>query len=211
MRRQGGFTLLEVIVAIAIFAVMYLIAHASFSEALNNRELLAEHATRQESRQRALIFLAQDIEQIIARPVRDAFGDQQPALRGTLEYFEFTRLGWANPFDLRPRSQMQRVAYLLDEEQRLVRRYWPALDVNVGTEPVDMILLEGVDTLTFRYLAEDPNGDWQWFDIWPDIHLEQTPPLHQPLPRSVEMEIRLEDGSRLHRYFRTVINPWSQT
>ncbi|AJD48233.1 general secretion pathway protein GspJ [Isoalcanivorax pacificus W11-5] len=211
MRRQAGFTLLEVIIAIAIFALMYVIAQASFSESLNSRAMLAEHATRQETKQRALIFLAQDIEQLIARPVRDPFGDPQPAVRGTLEYFEFTRLGWANPFDLRDRSQMQRVAYLLDEEQRLVRRHWPALDVNVGTEPTDTVMLEEVETLQFRYLGQGPEGDWQWRELWPDVDLEQTPPLFQALPKSIEMEIRMEDGSRLHRYFRTVLNPWSQT
>ena len=79
--KHSGFTLLEVIIAIAIFAAMYVFAQYAFTQALDNRALLMEHAAQQESRQRLLLQLSQDIEQLIARPVRDGFGDLEPALR----------------------------------------------------------------------------------------------------------------------------------
>src|SRR5690625_3935509 len=80
--KHSGFTLLEVIIAIAIFAAMYVFAQYAFTQALDNRALLMEHAAQQESRQRLLLQLSQDIEQLIARPVRDGFGDLEPALMG---------------------------------------------------------------------------------------------------------------------------------
>ena len=207
MRRQRGLTLLEVLVAVAIFAGMYVAAQIFFNSALDGRGNLERNAAELESMQRTLLMLTQDVEQMVARPVRDAFGDHQPAVRGDDAYMELTRLGWANPFDLRQRSQMQRVAWLLDDG-RLIRRYWPTEDTDVGVEPRDVVLLEGVESFTVRFLDQTADGRWQWLEFWPDVELSQVPPLFQRLPRSIEVDIQLENGRSLHRYFRTVFNPW---
>ena len=208
MRRLQGFTLLEMVVAIAILAGMFMVAMETFRAAADGREKLAAEATRLEARQRAMTFLALDFEQVVARPVRDILGDPQPALLSLENGIALTRLGWANPFDLRSRSQMQRVEYRLQENQ-LLRLYWPALDVQSGTEPETTVLLEEVDSLDVRYLYQ-PAGvnEWQWLEQWPDISLQGTPVLLMPLPKSVEVEIGFADGTFLHRYFRTVINIW---
>ena len=208
--RQRGLTLLELLVALSIFAAMYVMGHMSLSGALDNRRHLERHADRLEARQRTMTFLTLDIEQIIARPVRDSFGDFQPAVRGRPEAMEFTRLGWANPFELRHRSRMQRVNWVL-EEDRLLRRHWPTVDVDAGVEQQETLMLEGVQAFRLRYLDQTPEGDWEWNEFWPTSDEEQTMVLFQRLPRSIEVEIELEEGRTLHRFFRTVINPWAQT
>jgi general secretion pathway protein J len=205
--RVRGFTLLEMVIAIAILAGMFLVALETFRAATQGREQLAEEAIRLEARQRALTFITLDFEQIIARPVRDGLGDVQPALLSLEDGVALTRLGWANPFDLRPRSQLQRVEYRLVDEQ-LVRRYWPVLDVLPGTEPSDSVLLDAVSGFQVRYLFQSPEGQWIWFEQWPEPQMLSEAPLSMPLPRSIEVEIRFADGSFLHRYFRTVVNPW---
>jgi len=202
-----GFTLLEVVVAIAILAGLFVVALETFRAASDGRERLAQEATRLEARQRALTFLTLDFEQLIARPVRDGLGDFQPALMSLDNGVALTRLGWANPFDLRNRSLMQRVEYLLIEDQ-LIRRYWPVLDVMAGTEPQQSVLLEEVESLQVRYLFQPLGGDMTWREQWPDTSLEGTNPLQMPLPKSVELEIAFADGSFIHRYFRTVTNIW---
>jgi len=208
VRRLQGFTLLEMEVALAILAGMFMVAMETFRAAADGREKLAAEATRLEARQRAMTFLALDFEQVVARPVRDILGDPQPAILSLENGIALTRLGWANPFDLRSRSQMQRVEYRL-QENRLLRLYWPALDVQSGTEPETTVLLEEVDSLTVRYLYQPPGAtDWQWLEQWPDISLQGTPALLMPLPKSVEVEIGFADGTFLHRYFRTVVNLW---
>ncbi|MCC1498105.1 type II secretion system minor pseudopilin GspJ [Alcanivorax sp. 1008] len=202
-----GFTLLEVVVAIAILAGIFVVALETFRAASDGRERLAEEATRLEARQRALTFLTLDFEQLIARPVRDALGDYQPALMSLDNGVALTRLGWANPFDLRSRSQMQRVEYQLIDNQ-LLRRYWPTLDTMAGTEPVESVLLEDVDSIQVRYLYQPLNGDMAWQEIWPDPSLLGVEPQLLPLPKSIELEIIFADGSFMHRYFRTVTNIW---
>lgn len=206
--KTQGFTLLELLVAIAIFALMYVLAQQFFSQLLGAREQLDERASALEERQRTLLTLTHDLEQVIMRPVRDRLGTAMPALMGFTEGIEFTHLGWANPFGLQQRSTMQRVRYALHEKQ-LVRRYWPVLDANVGTRPVDDVLLTQVESLEFRFLVNDEQtGEWQWVERWPDAQTEALPLLLQPLPKSVEMTIVLENGEQLHRFFRLVSNPW---
>lgn len=208
MNNLRGFTLLEVVVAIAILAGIFIVATETLRAASDGRAQLASEAVRVESRQRAVTFLTQDFEQLVARPVRDALGTELPALMSVENGVALTRLGWANPFDLRHRSQMQRVEYrLLDNT--LHRLYWPALDNQPGAEPVSTTLLEEVDSFVVRYLFRSATGEWQWLEQWPDISLQGSPPLLIPFPQSVEVEITFSDGSILHRYFRTVTSPWS--
>lgn len=205
---QSGFTLLEVVVAMAIFAAMYVMAQQFFNAALRSRDILNQHAQTLEKTQRALIFLTMDMEQAIARPVRDSFGDVRPAVEGSDTAVSLTRLGWANPLDLRQRSNMQRVTWIL-EEDRLLRRYNPVLDLGVGAEPVETVMMEGVSDFQVRYLQRGAGGDWEWIPRWPDGENATLEPLRQPMPRSLEITVELEDGGGLHRYFRLVENPWS--
>lgn len=207
MKALRGFTLLEMIVAIAILAGMFAVAAATFSAAVDGRDKLSAEAVRLEAQQRALTFMTLDFEQLIARPVRDNFGATQEALLSLENGVALTRLGWANPFDLRPRSQLQRVEYLLQED-KLIRRHWPLLDNLPGTEPIDTVLLEEVTGLSVRFLAKDVADDWLWLDIWPDP-ANPVPALNSPLPFSIELELEFADGRFLRRFFRTVVNPWA--
>lgn len=208
-KQQAGFTLLEVIIAIAIFAAMYVFAQFSFTQALDNRAMLTEHTAKQEARQRFLLYVSQDIEQLIARPVRDGFGDLQPALMGDDKHITFTRLGWANVLDLRQRSQMQRLSYAL-EDAELIRYHWPYLDQTVDMEPVRTVLIDGVESIRWRYLMRGANNKWEWQELWPPLGMENLPPLQQPLPQSIELTLEFAEGDSLHRFFRTVTNPWVQ-
>ncbi|MBQ0755377.1 MAG: type II secretion system minor pseudopilin GspJ [Gammaproteobacteria bacterium] len=209
LRRNAGFTLLEVLIAIAIFAGIFLAAQQMFSQAMSQRDQMEEAAGLMEQRQLMLTWLTMDLEQIIARPVRDPLGgvDNIPAVIGNAEFFSFTRMGWANPFGIRQRSELQRVDYRVVDNQ-LVRRYFPVLDPNQGTVPVETVLLNGVEDLQVRFLYQPAAGDYQWLDVWPDPSVASLPPLLQPLPSSIEVNVFLENGEVIHRFYRTVINPW---
>lgn len=207
MRRQQGFTLLELVVAIVILAGMFAVMYQTLSAAFRADEELTRELVAQESLQRALTFITLDMEQIVARPVRDPLGDYQAAVQSLETGVAVTRLGWANPFDLRHRSQMQRVEYHW-QENNLIRRHWDALDSVAGAEPQDDVLLEQVQEFVVRYLHQAADGSWLWSEFWPLAEHQAMAPLLVPLPRSIELVVTFQDGSELQRYFRLVSNPW---
>lgn len=206
-----GFTLLEVLVVLAIMAGMFMVAYTVLGKALDDSDRLSVQAERLETEQRVLAFFTMDFEQVVARPVRDSFGDAQSPI-GSLPDggVALTRLGWANPFDLRPRSQLQRVYYSL-EDGTLYRRYFDMLDINSGSEEQAVVLLEDVASFSLRYLFKDNNEQWQWYDQWPTLELNQqtTNKLLLPMPVSVELSLTMESGRELHRFFRLPVNPWA--
>lgn len=208
MKRQRGFTLLEVIVAVGIMAFVFVAAQQIMSGQLSVFSRHQENRQALESAQRTLVFLTQDMEQLVARPVRDSFGDIRPAIEGNDQRVWVTKLGWANPFDLRSRSNMQRVGWELQDGD-LVRRHLPVLDVGVGTEAQETVMLEGVESLEFRYLEKGPQGEFKWQNQWPPIDSTGNNALLEPMPASIEVTVKLENGQSLHRFFRLVANPWS--
>lgn len=203
-----GFTLLEILVAIAIFAGIFIAAQQMLSQSVEQRDRLDREATRMESEQLLLTWMTMDFEQLVARPVRDALGSELAAVVGRQQGVAFTRNGWANPFSLRQRSSLQRVEYFL-RDNALIRAYWPVTDVNQGVEPVETVMLEDVEDFQVRFLARTgPDGNYQWLDIWPDQATLAMPVMLQPLPESIEVNIYLASGDVLHRYYRVVTNPW---
>lgn len=151
MRRRGrfvrstGFTLLEVLVAISIFALIGVASYRVLSSVMQTDERLAARSEQLRRANRAFWILQQDVEQMIQRKVRDNNGVQRDWLLVDAQSplpLQFTRTGRANPLGL-ARSDMQRVAYKVDhhpdydregsefyrdERQYLLRYTWPPLD-----------------------------------------------------------------------------------
>ena len=81
-RRRGGFTLLELLVSLAIFALLATMAYTALNMVLNMRKEVEKRADRLTELQTAFMVMERDIEQAIARPIRDDLGDEQAALKG---------------------------------------------------------------------------------------------------------------------------------
>ncbi|QKT03020.1 type II secretion system minor pseudopilin GspJ [Ectothiorhodospiraceae bacterium 2226] len=191
-----GFTLLELIVALAVFGLVSVLAYGGLRTVLEARAATDAMATRLAEIQTAVHLMGRDIEQIVTRPIRDEYGDTQPALQsasvGRMR-LEFTRTGMTNPTDL-PRPALRRIGYGLEEET-LQRYSWRALDrppeAEVDVEP----LLEGVVEFGLRFLDAEAN----WHDDWPPLTgMGQEPRL---LPVAVELTLELEDQGTLTRLF----------
>ena len=91
-----GFTLLELLVALAVFAIMSIAAYSGLSNVLFTRAAVETENRRLAMTQLAFHRLGQDLEQVIPRSVRDEYGEPEPALRGNIQDSEvllFTRAG----------------------------------------------------------------------------------------------------------------------
>ena len=194
--RGRGFTLIEVLVALAVFGVMSLLAYAALGSTLSNADYLSERMQRLQSIQRSIRYLSSDLLQAAPRPVRSDLGDSYvPAVYSTLSSdfaLEMTHGGWGNPAGL-PRSTYQRVAYRIEEEQ-LLRYHWGVLDRTYTNEPIVTVLLEDVERLYFRFY--DAAGTAS--EVWPPQQ-QQGGSGMRLRPRAVEIVLTLPDQGEITR------------
>ncbi|MES0875116.1 type II secretion system minor pseudopilin GspJ [Sinimarinibacterium thermocellulolyticum] len=193
--RHAGFTLLELVVVIAIFAVFSLMAYGGLDSVLKTRAQVEQAQARIAQMQKAYLRLRDDLQQIRHRPARDGFGDTQPAVRsGERGYLEFTRAGWRNPLRL-PRPGLERVAYRF-EDGELIRMSWRVLDLAQDSKPVETVLLDGIERMRWRYLDEAR----EWRDAWPAEILDR-PETAAP-PRAIELMLEVRDLGQVVYLFR---------
>ena len=158
----AGFTLLEMLVALAVFAVIGVMSAQLVRQMADISERTRLREERLVDMQRAMDLLRRDVQQLAHRPVRDQLGDGGDALRIDLGgSIEFTRRGWGNPLAA-PRSELQRVGYAL-EQGDLYRVFWPVLDRANDSEPVRQLLLQ--DLASLEVAAIDAKGEE--YGYWP--------------------------------------------
>jgi len=206
MRRSGqkGFTLLEIVVAVGVFAVLTTLAYGGLNQVLNQSQQTREISQKLQDLQYAFALIQQDFSQMVPREVRDEYGNRQPALTTSLDesfLVKFTRQGWRNPAE-QARSSLQRVSYILDEGQ-LQRSYWFELDRAPSSEPIVMPLLEDIESVEFRFLDEKK----EWQESWPPT--VATAGQQPPWPLAIEITLETKRWGKIHRLFSMIDSPTS--
>jgi general secretion pathway protein J len=197
MRRpwQSGFTLIEVLVAMAIFGVLSTLAYMTLGQTLSNSDMLTERMNRLQSIQRTMSYLSTELLQAAPRSVRGDLGGSLPALIsdfGAEFALQLTHNGWPNSAGV-PRSTQQRSAYRIEDDE-LVRYHWNVLDRTVNNLPVATVMLDNIESLTFRFLQQ--NGEW--VEQWPPTG-SQSSTATNLLPRAVTIVLVLPDEGELTR------------
>jgi len=188
-----GFTLLEVLIAIAIFSLISLSSFTLFDSVLTADETSKQHSKRQNELQRAFLIIERDITQIARRSMRldgeaplerfiqsasDNFASEEQAIA-------FVRHGWTNPGLLLPRSELQAVVYRLVDET-LQRLHFNFVDAVVGEEPKIRPLISDVTELSFNYYDGKA-----WQETWEK----------NSLPLAIAIEIDTKDYGLIRRQF----------
>jgi general secretion pathway protein J len=199
MKQQRGFTLIEIMVAVLITAILAVMAFEAMQQAMRNREVIRAHETRLRDVQYAMRTLVQDFSQLMPRPVRDPLGEGfQAAMLATnaaSSEVSFTRGGWMNPANLQ-RSTLQRVHYAL-RDGKLERDYWLMLDATLEPKPRSRELLTGVRAFHVRFM----NDARSWQEGWPPpaVSGKNDERWLRWRPIAVEVTLELEDWGRLTR------------
>lgn len=199
VRGQRGFTLIEIMVALLISAILAVMAFEGMQQALNNRDRIKTSMERLRAVQYTVRSLVQDFSQLAPRPVREPVGEGfQPALLaagGTSAQVVFTRGGWMNPAGVE-RSSLQRVRYQL-RDGKLWRDYWTVLDAQLDPPPTSRQLLDGVKEFRVRFM----NDGRTWQDGWPPPTLGAAPTERELRWRPIAVEVTLEltDWGRITR------------
>jgi general secretion pathway protein J len=197
LRFGYGFTLLELLVAISVFAIMSVMAYGGLSQIISNNTSAEKSMARMQEVQLTMYTLTRDFNQIIQRDIRDEYGTEQSYLVADNNpdmVVEFTRGGHRNPANLL-RSNLQRVAYQL-KENKLIRLAWPQLDRVQGMEPYNSELLSNIEKFDLRYL----DASAEWHDQWPPLNTDPAAAL--PLPVAIQVDMTLKDWGDIKRLYK---------
>ena len=182
-RSQHAFTLIEILVALFIFALVALISGQLLSRTLSAQDQLQDRGERLALVHRAMQIVQRDLLQLTNRPIRNSDDLERlgPLLINTDGFLEMTRMGWRNPLR-HSRSEMQRISYRLEDE-KLIRGYWHILDRGYDAEPAFQTMLEDVKRVEFYVL--DIQGEEHKF--WPPMR--QNEQVADPIAIILRIEI----------------------
>lgn len=185
-----GFTLIELVVAVAVFAVLATLAYGGLRNTLDARVQITRANDELARLETAFLLFETDIANVVPRPTRDELGGTMPALMAPPDRpeLEFTRYVDDSHSDA-PVVRLKRITYTLGDGN-LERAIWPILDRVPGTEPRRTIVLEGVRELSYRF------HDRQWFDYWPQA---STAVSDTRLPSAVEVNVTFDNGDSVRR------------
>ncbi|MGZ8225973.1 MAG: type II secretion system minor pseudopilin GspJ [Methylococcaceae bacterium] len=183
-----GFTLLEILIAMTIFAIMSVMTYSGLRILLDAKAATSIKSRHLAELQMTLYLLNEDFAQIISRPVRDAYGVSEPAFSSGVngELFTLTRSApaWSA---YQSGSQLQRVSYRI-ENGALYRLVWTTLDRTQQTDYQRRKLM-ALEQIKVRFLDSD------WAESW----LVDTVSLR--IPKAVEMVFSVAGSGEIPRLF----------
>ncbi len=174
---QNGFTLLEIMVALFIFAMVTTLSLIGLKNVIDAQQIIERHVAQLHEMELSQLILQRDFDQIIDRPIIDQNNQIQPSVYGNNNYIEFTRAGYINPMAISDRSELQRVAYFVQNNQ-LIRRSWAELDRTQNTPVVDKVMMNNVINIKLRYL----NYKGEFIDQWPAPNTQNISAAYNPAP-----------------------------
>ncbi len=197
-RDPHGFTLLELLVAVAVFAVLSAMAYGGLRNVIDNSQQTNVSMQRLQQVQLTMLHISRDFTQLSQRNIRDEYGNPSNNIRAGEDadiIIEFSRGGRRNPAELL-RSHIQRVAYKI-EDNTLSRLHWPHLDRTQEMQPYESVLLEDVEDASIRFL--DNNNEWH--DEWPPLSATGQADGNAVALSAIEFTLELQDWGELVRIF----------
>ena len=179
-RSSTGFTLIEVLIAITIFAIMSVMAFRVLTIILETRDRVDRENKKWREIATAVARIEQDLLSFRDRRIRDSGGIEQAALVGVQVplgdqgNIMLTRAGYTDQPGAR--GAPQRVGYRV-KDGILEQLAWPVLDQAQRTRPNVNVVLRGVSGFEVRYL-DARNGPFNapWLNQWPPPGTFQATP-----------------------------------
>lgn len=184
--RRNGFTLVEVLVAVVVFAIIGLASAAVVNSMMRTNEQSAEVREKLQQLQQAMLMIENDLRQAVSR--RTPEGDY------------YVRAGWFNPGNLLARSELQPVRYIINDDKQLVREHYTYVDMSATSDPTQRVLLEGVTEFSVEPLVKEARSGQ--FGISPsgqNAGAQNDGPM--AIPDGVEVTIETEQWGTIVRVF----------
>lgn len=193
--KANGFTLIEILVALFVFAIMGVLAAMSLHSMMRVHHHLKKVDQQITALQMTMTLLRRDMTNVIDRTSQNSGGEVNPPFFASDREMMFTRTGLSNPLNMAQQSNMERVGYLFSHHQ-LIRLTWTTLDTQFPKQPAEQILLRHIKSLQWQFLS----SDGKIFSTWPPstISTQQTTPT---LPRVVLMVMYLNHSGVVQGVF----------
>ncbi|MFT5548622.1 MAG: general secretion pathway protein J [Candidatus Azotimanducaceae bacterium] len=185
-----GFTLIEMVIAVAIFAVMMVIAFPGLTHIAKVGDQVGQSNRRLSELQFALTYLSRDWMQVSSRKILDQYGDEKPHIIIKDNSISFTHSGWSNLLQQK-RSELQRVQYLVKENQ-LIRQYWTSLDQMIAEEPIATVLIDDIESFSVHFI----DSSEQAIERWP-LGEQDEQRVNKPIALRVDIDVK--NFGQVHR------------
>jgi len=190
--RGAGFTLVEVLLALAIFGVIAVLAYRATAALTEGEARLSAEARRWRTLEALFTRFEADIRQAVPRGSRVGSRIEPawlalPAEGAGNAALVFTRAGAEFADD--PGLAGQRIGYRL-RGHAVEIAYWPRVDNAADVQPAVYTLADGVSGFRVAYLGRA--GAWR--ESWPV-------PGESALPRAVRVDLTLDSGEAVERWF----------
>ncbi|USQ12940.1 GspJ family T2SS minor pseudopilin variant LspJ [Legionella lytica] len=195
MKKESGFTLIEILIALAVFAILASITSSTLYYAFNTRTRVNEQSERLSALQLAISIVQQDISQTAERAIRGNDMRLFPIFTGRPDYVEFTRDGDVNPGSIEKRSTLKRIA-LVCQNDSLLRRTWDTLDPFDRNTHADKVLISHLSDCHFGYL----NQSLQVFPEWRADAVNQDQN-KESLPKAIQVNLNVKKLGELNLLF----------
>lgn len=196
-KKINGFTLIEVLVALFIFAIVGVMAASSLQTLLRNHRVMQRKNTELLQLNLAMALLRRDISQAIDRPIMGENGNQV-AFSGAQDSMMFTRAGLINPLNISERSNMQRIGYAF-QGGVLTRLTWSVLDQPPDAKAESQPLLTGIRSIEWQYIGDGGQKSFTWPMTNQRKQTDAAP--RSALPSTVLMVLHFQDGGVISSAF----------
>lgn len=193
--KQSGFTLVELLVAMAVFALISVTVYSGLSHTAAMRGILHDRYERLAELQRVLAYVERDLLQTVGRSAKTPFGDVEPALQlvGAKD-ITFTRTGADIRLNTGPQSGLLRLQYVLEGDV-LNRVVFSVLDRAQDSKLYPRKLITGLTKFEVQVFYQN-----RWHNEWPLPNVKQDPAsVAVLLPRMLRVLIQSKDGHSLRR------------
>ena len=195
--RMQGFTLIEVMIAIVIMAMIAIMTNQSLTAAITSSQATQEAVERVAAVDRIWVLFETDTRNIIpgmpstanSKSIPPVYIDPSDQYR-----FSLLRAGYANPLHL-PRTEVVRVGYRF-EDGTIWRDTWVNISDNDERQAKPQKVLEHVEDMFIKALPAQGAtfSGGPWVERWPDSG-------QPPLPAAIEITLKLEDFGEIKRVY----------
>ena len=195
--KSKGFTLIEILIALMIFAFVAVMTSIGLRNITNSRNVLNARSKQIATLQLAMTIMQQDISQMVNR---SAFveGTQQAALVAAANSIKFTTANNPNIGGLLPHSDLFRVEYSV-ASSGLTRKINLFVDSDSKAKPITETILPDVNSIKFKFVNSSGQMLTYWYSQLTNTIIGVAP---NSLPQAIIVDIDIKGLGQIERIFQ---------